>query len=197
MNCRRFQNQLDEYVEGSLSAGAQAAAERHLAGCGDCRRAVQEERQFAQSVSFRLKQDASGLTLGPEIRNQIVVAAKLTAAQGKSNPPTVRESIAELWNLFHRLAAIPACLLLLAAWLLVMHSSGTRIYHTETIASIDRSLHPAVSIQISYHLPECTFHREGNHVIDSLSDETIVASGIIQPESQGPAPQKTERKTSL
>jgi anti-sigma factor RsiW len=68
MNCRRFQNQLDEYVEGSLSASAQAAVERHLASCDACRRTVQEERQFAQSVSIRLKQDASSLTLGLEIR---------------------------------------------------------------------------------------------------------------------------------
>ena len=32
MNCRRFQNELYEYLDGSLSPGAQAAAERHLAG---------------------------------------------------------------------------------------------------------------------------------------------------------------------
>jgi hypothetical protein len=109
----------------------------------------------------------------------------------------VRESIAGLWNRFHRLAAIPACLLVMAAWLLIRHSSGTRIYHTETIASLDRNPHPAVSIQISYQMPTTTFHREDNHVIDSLSDETIVVSGIIQPGGQGPVPQKPERKTSL
>ena len=33
MNCRQFQNDLYEYLEGSLSARAQAAAEAHLVEC--------------------------------------------------------------------------------------------------------------------------------------------------------------------
>jgi anti-sigma factor RsiW len=192
MNCRRFQNRLHEYVEGSLSASAQAAAGRHLAGCSACRQAVRKEQQLAQFMSSRLQQATMNLTFGLEIRNRI-----LTAFEDKSTPPVVAESIADLWKRFFRLATIPVSLLLVAAFLLITHSPGTRMYHVETISSVDNNLRPAVSIQISYHLPACQFHREGNFVIDSLSDETVVASGMLRPGGQEPLPQKLETKLPL
>jgi hypothetical protein len=192
MNCRRFQNRLYEYVERSLSASTQAAAERHLAGCSVCRQAVRKEQQFAQFMSSQLQQDTITLTLRPEIWNRI-----LTAAEAKSTSPRALESITGLWNRFFRLAAVPVSLLLVVAFLLITHSPDTRIYHVETISSIDHNLRPAVSIQIFYHMPTCKFHREGNLVIDSLSDEAVVVSGMFRPDGQESVPQKQEGKTPL
>jgi anti-sigma factor RsiW len=91
MNCRNFQKRLYEYVEGSLSASAQAAAARHLAGCNVCRQAVRQEQQLAQFMSSRLQRDTMALTLRPDIRNRI-----LTASEAKSSPPAVLESISNL-----------------------------------------------------------------------------------------------------
>ena len=192
MNCRRFQNELHEYVEGSLSAGARAAAERHLAGCSACRQAVHKEQQLAQLISVQLQQDTMSLTLRPDIRNRI-----LKAVEAKSTPPPMPASIADAWNRFFRLAAIPASLLLVAVCLLITHFPSTRRYHVETISSVDDSLRPAIAIQVSYHTPAGKFHREGNFVTDSLSDETVVASGMLRPGGQEPVPQKPEPKTPL
>jgi predicted anti-sigma-YlaC factor YlaD len=179
MNCRRFQNELHEYVEGSLSASAQAAAERHLAGCNACRQAVQKEQRLAQFISSRLQQDAMTLTLRPDIRNRI-----LKAAEAKSTPSAAPIFIAEAWKRFFRLAAIPASLLLIAVFLLMTYFPGTRMSHKETISFVDNNLRPAVAIQISYHTLHCQFHREGNLVTDTVSDETVVASGMLRPDSQ-------------
>jgi len=195
MNCRHFQNRLHEYVEGSLSAGAQAAANRHLASCSACQQMVRKEQQFAHFLSGQLRQDTETLTLRPEIRRKI-----LAITQGAAAPPTVAESVFGLWNRFVlnrfiRLAAIPASLLLVTAFLLISHLTGAKSHETETARAKDRNLHAAVSIQISYRLPTCTFRREGNLVVDSMSDEIVVASGTLRPDGQ--EPQKHEIKTPL
>ena len=57
MNCRRFQHRLYEYLEGTLSPGAQAAAEKHLSGCAACRQALGAERQIAQSLSDKFRRN--------------------------------------------------------------------------------------------------------------------------------------------
>ena len=51
MNCRRFQDRLDQFVEGTLSAGARAAADQHLAGCAACREIVGRELDLARFLS--------------------------------------------------------------------------------------------------------------------------------------------------
>lgn len=189
MNCRSFQDRLYEYVEGSLSTGAQAAADRHLAGCSACRQAVSKEQRLAQTVSHGLRSGAKRLTLRPEIRSQILAAAEV-----ESRPP-VRESVAELWKRLFRLAVIPVSLVLIAGCLLVRYlpSAETRRTETAGAAQNGRSI---VSIQISYRVPTYKFHQEGAQVVDSLSDETVVASGTFQL-GQGPVAPNPERKTSL
>src|SRR5437016_11537218 len=107
MNCRCFQNRLHEYVEGTLSAGTQAAADRHLARCTACRQAVGQEQQLAQILSERLRQGTGTLTLHPQIRRRI-----LTALQ--SSPATDGESVIYLWNRFARPLGIAVSLLLIA-----------------------------------------------------------------------------------
>jgi len=186
MNCRRFQNRLYEYVEGSLSASARAAAERHLGGCSACRQAVRAEHALAQVMSSQFQQDAKTLTLPSHVRNRI-----LTAAQGQSTRSAAPASNPNWWNRLFWRAASPALLLLVAAFLLTPRSPGKRMYHVETISSINGDSRPAVSVEIVYHQPACTFRREGNRVIDRLSDETVVATGTLRPggtESLSPNP---------
>ncbi len=91
MNCQRFQNRLHEYVEGTLSAGTQAAADRHLARCIACRQAVDQEQQLAQILSERLRQGTETLALHPQIRRRIVTALE-------SSPVADGQSVVCLWN---------------------------------------------------------------------------------------------------
>ena len=172
MNCRRFQNRLHEYVEGTLSAGTQAAADRHLARCTSCRQAVSQEQQLAQILSERLRQGTATLTLHPAIRRRILTALE-------SGPAADGESVVGLWNRFVQPLPIAAALLLIATFLLISFFSGTRVHETETARPDPLDIHSAASIEVSYRVPTYKFRKEGNLVVDTLSYETIVASGTF------------------
>jgi predicted anti-sigma-YlaC factor YlaD len=192
MNCRHFQNRLHEYLEGTLSAGAKATADKHLAQCSACREAVRQEQQLAQFLSERLRQGTETLALGPEVQRRI-----LTALEHQSTPLIDEKSIAGSWGRLAWPLAVAASLLLIATFLLINYSPGARVHETEMAQSSARDIHSAVSIQVSYRVPTYKFHQEGNLVVDTLSDETIVASGTLWPDHPEPAQQKSERNSPL
>jgi len=178
MNCQRFQNRLHEYVEGTLSTGTQAAAERHLAGCTVCRQAVSQEQQLAQILPERLTQGTATVTLRPAIRQSILMACESSlAADG--------ESVISFWSRFARPLGIAVSSLLIVTFLLVSFFSGARVHEMKTVRSNGRDIHPIVSIDLSYHVPTYKFRREGNLVVDALSYETVVASGTLWTDNQG------------
>jgi len=192
MNCRRFQNRLYEYVEGTLSPARQAAAETHLARCSACRQAVHQEQQLARFLSERLRQDTETLALRPEIRHRI-----LTTLEHKPVPPSNGESIIVLWNRFAWPLAMAASLLLIVASLLGNYFSGARVHETEVARSDGRDKHFAVSIQVSCCVPTYRFHQEGNLVVDTLSCETMVANETLWTGSQKPVQQTQEKRMTL
>jgi hypothetical protein len=197
MNCRSFQNQLHEYVEGTLSIGAQADAGQHLAGCEACRRLLQKEQQLARILAAGLCQSSETLKLNPEIRRQILAAARRNPASIK-----VSESVPYSWGYWLRLAAVPAVsLLVIAAFLFAPRFSGK-----QTIEKVQKpasppvasyGLQPDVSIQISYRVRAYKFHQEGNGVIDSLSYETVAATGTFQPGGRASFPENEDIKSPL
>ena len=170
MNCRRFQNRLHEYVDGTLSAGTQAAADKHFARCTACRQAVSQEQQLAQILSERLRQGTGNLTLHPQIRRRIRTALE-------SFPATDGESVVCLWNRFARPLGLAVSLLLIVSFLLINFFSGARVH--ETVRSDGRDTHSAVSIEVSYRVPIYKFRKQDNLVVDTLSYETIVTSGTL------------------
>ena len=170
MNCRRFQNRLHEYVEGTLPAGIQAAADKHLAGCAACRQAVGQEQQLAQFLSNRLRQGTEPLTLHPQIQQRILAALE-------SIPATNGGSVVCLWDRFARPLGIAVSLVLIVTFLLIDFFSGARV--RETVRSDGRDIQSAVSIEVSYLVPTYKFSKEGNLVVDTLSYETVVASGTL------------------
>jgi anti-sigma factor RsiW len=157
MNCRHFQKHLYEYVEGSLSASAQAAADEHLAQCDACRQAVHQEEQCAQFLSTHLRQGTEMLTLRPEIRRRI-----LTSPKSESSPP----SVVGLWNRLAWPLGIAASLLLTTAIVLVNHYSRSRVDVCE--------------IQISYRVPTHQFRKVDNLVLDTMSEETVVIDETLR-----------------
>ena len=185
MNCWRFQNRLHEYVDGTLPARIQAAADKHLAGCAACRQAVGQEQQLAQFLSNRLRQGTEPLTLHPQIQQRILATLE-------SIPATNGGSVVCLWDRFARPLGIAVSLLLIVTFLLIDFFSGARV--RETVRSDGRDIQSAVSIEVSYLVPTYKFSKEGNLVVDTLSYETVVASGTLWTGGQERVQEKSERK---
>ncbi len=174
MNCRRFKNLLFDYLDGSLSQATKADAEAHLRGCPACRQAARHEAEVAQSLSQSLLRSTESLRLPSEVQHRV-----LSALERKRTPMTLRESIVAFWNRYARPLAVGAGLLLIATLPLLYHFYSQQAHHKATARAISRSTPSAVSIQVSYRAPAYSFRREGNLVIDTLSYETIVASGTL------------------
>jgi hypothetical protein len=201
MNCDSFQDKMHEYVDGSLSTDAGAAAEQHLAVCSACRGAVEKEKQFTRVLSKRLRQGSDALTLRPEIRRNILAASRREAS------PALAETVASWWQQWIRWAIPAAALAIAVMVVMVIHFSGLRSRQTiqapimPSLATVkpspDQNQPPAVSIQISYRLPTHEFLKDGNLVIDTLSSETVVADGNFQPGDRHTVSQTLDIKTPL
>jgi len=179
MNCRRFQDQLFEYVDGCLSAGAMAAAEKHLAGCHACREAVRQEQALKQDLSSRLRQRAERLKLSPEIRRDILAAARREPA-----PPAPREFIMNWWRRLAVPLSAGAAALVIGAVLLLNHSPGWQKPGAKTAQHSGRNPAGAVFVQLSSHMPTYQFRREGNGVIDTLSVQAVAVSVMLRPDPE-------------
>jgi len=188
MNCRRFQNRLYEYVEGTLSASVLDAAHRHLAQCRVCREAVRTEKEFAQRLSKHLRENAESLTLRPEIRQQLRVVARRQPApltglcQNHRSyfctiPKLVEVSVG-WWKRFAWPTAT-ALLLLLIITFFSTHIPSVRGPAPAPGRPVEPNLPPAVTIQLSARVPTHEFRREGNWVIDTFAYETVVASETV------------------
>jgi anti-sigma factor RsiW len=168
MNCRRFQNQLYEYVEGTLSPTARAEAEGHLAACSNCREALRREQETAPALAARFQR-------GTEIRDRI-----LAASRRQPEPIGFAESLLALWRRFAVPAAISAFLLLALGALMVTNIFRGQTQGGNTIGVGEHGVPSAVAIQVSSRVPTYRFHREGNSVVDTLSYETVVASETVR-----------------
>ena len=171
MNCRRFQKQLFEYVEGSLPPRQRAAAEEHLAQCGSCRAAVQQEQQVARSLSRWFNKSAGQITLRPEAKRRILAALE--------RPPVPeRESDFSFWSRFAWPLATAACLVAVLM-LLGKHSPSERNSTDEFVSYSDQIGPETMSVHVSYRVPIYTFRNEGGQVLDSLTYATNVVDSIF------------------
>lgn len=165
MNCRRFQDNLFDYVDGALSRRAQAAAERHLEQCDGCLQALDDLQKSAQCLSNHFRQDTGSLTLSARARRRI-----MAAAEGEMAAPA---AFALLLNVLRPLAWLGAgvAVLLVAAAL----AFGPWTRHKGAAQSF-----AAISLQISYCDPTYTFSTDGNFVIDSLTCEPRIVEELLQ-----------------
>jgi anti-sigma factor RsiW len=173
MNCREFQNEMFEYLEGSLSAGARAAAEKHLAQCAGCGELVSRQRRFAQSMARELERATGSLRLPPEVGRRVVAKVREQAS-----PPAERSGWAWLWRRLELPLAIGTCaLVLLGGMWLVPHQRVREAVPAQ--AGVARR---SVSVQLSYVVPTYTFRREDGHVVDALTYQTTVVNETRQVE---------------
>jgi anti-sigma factor RsiW len=166
MNCRRFQNRLYEYLDGTLSRWSRAAAERHLARCAQCRQALRQEQQLAQSLSRELEKSAQSLLLEPGLVSRLETTLA-NAGCARSHAP-VRPA---LWMRLAGSAAV-ATSLLAAMVLLDKFVFRSRGPAPETSQGQSRHAPTAVSIELSFQKPTYMFRREGDFVVDAFSYNT-------------------------
>jgi anti-sigma factor RsiW len=187
MHCRAFQNdgqfqdELFEYLDGSLAAPAQSEIEAHLEQCAACRQAVQSH----QALADRFQRETEFLTLRPGMVNRVLSAAQ--------EPPALRFA-AFLWSRWAWPAALAGVLLLAASFSLRW---PFRAPVQRSVAA--RGPAPAsISVHVSYCNPTYTFRREKNLVIDALTCvPCVVEEKFSLSMNQKLRPQTQERKTPL
>jgi anti-sigma factor RsiW len=169
MNCGLFQNRIYEYLDGSLSPRALAAAEEHLFACAACRQALTREQQTARSLSDKCRRATDSLELPQDFGHKL-----LTALSHEHHASDMPQGILMLWRrLAWPLAAATSALLLLTGLLifLFVRSSRPRLAHAQPHSAAD-----GVMIQLSYVVPTYAFRQEGGFVIDALIYRTNVVN---------------------
>ena len=165
MNCRRFQHRLYEFLDGSLSPGAQAVAESHLSGCAACRQTLGAERQIARSLSGTFRRATESLQLPPEVQHRV-----LAALADQRRAPVQQQGTVFFWRqLAWPVGLAASVLLLLAGVFLFPRGPGSH-----TGSPQPRLAAGGVSIQLSFVVPIYTFRQEGGFVIDALTYQTNV-----------------------
>jgi anti-sigma factor RsiW len=167
MNCGRFEREIYEYLDGSLSPRAQAAAERHLSGCAACREALIQERQTARSISVKFRRATDSLQLPPQFGHRV-----LAALADEHGAPSAQQRIVLFWRrLAWPLAVAASGLLLLAGFFFLVPAPRPGMAPPPP-----HTAEGGVTIQLSYVVPTYTFREEGGFVIDALSYLTIVVN---------------------
>jgi hypothetical protein len=163
VNCGRFEREIYEYLDGSLSPRAQAAAERHLFGCAACGEALIQERRTARSLSIKFRRATDSLQLPPQFGHRV-----LAALADEHGAPDTQQGIVLFWRcLTWPLVAAASGLLLLAGFFFLMRTPGPGVPH-----SLPHVAENEVSVHLSYVVPIYTFRREGGFVIDALTYQT-------------------------
>ena len=163
MNCRRFQHRLYEHLDGSLSPGAQAAAEKHLSGCAACRETLRAERKVAQSLSERFRQTTDSLQLPPEVQHRV-----LAALADQRRAPAEEQDTLFSWGRWAWPVGLAASVFLLLAGVFL----HVRAFRPQMEPAQPHPAGNGIQVQFSYVVPTYTFRHEGGLVVDALTYQT-------------------------
>lgn len=81
MNCRQFEDQIFDYLDGSLPPGQAPTAESHLARCAHCQATLAAHRRFAERLSRDMHADLPPFTLKPAAESRFQNALRTAAAR--------------------------------------------------------------------------------------------------------------------
>ena len=179
MNCKSFQKERFEYVEGSLAPGRKRAADRHLAECATCRELLRNEQMVAKTLSAGFRDSMAHLALPPDFTARLVTALR-DDAPAKTIPLPERPEPG--WARFAWPVAIAACVLLTSfgPGLLSLIAPAPGAGRSKAAAA---SL-PDISVHFVYCAPAYTFRREGDRVVDALVCEPVTMDLTFHPENQ-------------
>ncbi len=167
MNCERLQENLYEYLDGTLSPDEKAAAEKHMLACNTCRQALQNERLTAQTLSGQFKEAVAKIELDAGARPSMERAVRQTLdsqPKQRSTPFWMRL----IWPAMAAGAALIVVVFLGNRFRAVSHS---------TIAQVPAGR--VVPVQVSYSAPRYTFRRDGAQVVDALTDDRRTVDGAL------------------
>jgi anti-sigma factor RsiW len=185
MNCDTFNDLLHEYLDETLEAGVQAAAQEHLQRCEACQRACRREQALAKSMGQTFARATAGLSVRPQMLQNVLQALESEAA-----------SAGAWWRVWHNIISIRlwpagAVAALLGVLLLFF---GVQYFRQPVIVSSSQT-----NAQASYHtyvinVPMQTqthvFRRQDNTIEDAIVSSTSVgrASFFEDREPSSPKP---------
>ena len=180
MNCKSFQNERFDYVEGSLAPGKKRAADRHLAECETCRELLRNEQLVAETLSAGFRQSTEHAALPPDFAARLVSALRDDAPR---NILPLPENPEPGWARFAWPVAIAAGVLLTSFGpdLLSLVAPAPRSAPSKAAAA---GFAPDISVHYVYCAPAYTFRREGNRVVDALVCEPVTMDLTFHPEIQ-------------
>ena len=183
MNCERFQKNLFEYLDESLSPSDMAAARSHLGGCSVCRKVLQRELERAEAISGRLEQMVKRVTLEPHVQRAMVAAVEREIA-GPHRPSPV-----SFWRRLALPFATAAALLMASSWVGYHFYEAGNIQHPTSNIQHPLNSGEQVLVHVAYSVPEYTFEQKDDTVIDALTNVPRVADGTLLVNRQEPTDQ--------
>jgi len=81
MNCRLFVKLLDDYLDGTLPEAMKMPVDGHLEHCERCLAMLNGQRKLSTSMSGLLATTTGGLTLTPDVQQNIVDAMRETEVE--------------------------------------------------------------------------------------------------------------------
>jgi hypothetical protein len=172
MKCEWLQQNLNEYLDGSLSSPEKAAAEKHLAECGICRELARRESKFAETLTRRFGEAVEKVSLDPAAQRRLamMLEQKFCAAHERAG--------VSLWRrLALPFAATAAILLVVLALRPVFFASDRPRSETPPAPAYGGS--QDIHAHLSYYARTYTFRREGNLVIDAFTSDERVVDGLL------------------
>ena len=180
MNCQHFQNELHEYVEGSLPPVRQRAADEHLNQCGACRQLLRQEQRVAQTLSQEFRQTTTGLMLPPDFQARLLIALHKEAAEKVTPLPEPNPG----WARFAWPVAIAACVLFTSFRLSYFFPDAPTPEITDYKSAAVSP--PDISVHFVYCEPTHVFRKDGNQIVDAIICEPRTVDMTFHQNNQKP-----------
>jgi anti-sigma factor RsiW len=161
MNCRRFEDLREEFLDGTLPPRERVAAEEHLAGCVACTERLRQRGQAGERVANVLQQATQSLRLRPEVEQRIL----REWARDSAKVPAPRAADWFAKGLLWRWAAA-AVFVVAVVW------GVGRLAAPRHLGARDGD----VIIEVSYSAPVYAFQQDGDFVRDTLNYETVTVN---------------------
>jgi len=183
MNCETFQSLLHEYLDETLEAGVQAAAQEHLRRCEACQRACRREQALAKSMGQTFARATAGLSVRPGLRQNVVQALESEAIASNNWWSTWRRFIS-----IRPAGAVAALLGVLLLFFAVQYfRQPAKVSSSQTVA---QASYPTYVIHVPMQTQTHVFRRQDNTIEDAIVSSTSVgrASFFEDREPSSPKP---------